>query len=191
MKLIVGLGNPGIKYAQTRHNVGFVAVDRLSEAWGIPVNSFKWNADVGEGHIRGEKVILCKPQTFMNRSGLAVRPAVDYFNLDIEDLVIVYDDLDLPPGKIRLRLKGSAGGHNGMKSVIQHLGTDHFKRIRIGIGRPESPHPVTDYVLRPFAKDEEESVADALDRVVAAINCWTESTFLEAMNRYNSESPPV
>lgn len=185
MKLIVGLGNPGLKYAQTRHNVGFFAIDRLSEAWGIPMNTHKWEADVGEGHLRGEKVMLCKPQTYMNRSGMAVRPIVDYFNFDIDDIVLIYDDLDLPPGRIRLRLKGSAGGHNGMKSVIQHLGTDHFKRIRIGIGRPEPPRSVTDYVLRPFAKDEEELVADALDRVVEAINCWTDSTFLEAMNRYN------
>lgn len=187
MKLIVGLGNPGIKYAQTRHNVGFFVVDHLSEQWSIPLKQHKWEAEIGEGRICGEKVVLCKPQTFMNRSGMAVRPVFDFFNADIDDIVVIYDDLDLPPGQIRLRLKGSAGGHNGMKSIIGHLGTDQFKRIRIGIGRPEPPYPVTDYVLSPFAEDEEEAVADAVERAAEAINHWTQSTFLDAMNRYNSK----
>lgn len=186
MKLVVGLGNPGIKYALTRHNVGFFVIDRLSEEWGVPVKQHpKWNAEIGEGHVRGEKMMLLKPQTFMNLSGLAVRPVMDYFNMDVDDLVVIYDDLDLPPGKIRLRLKGSAGGHNGMKSVIQHLGTDQFKRIRIGIDRPKPSVAVTDYVLTPFAKHEEEAMAEAVDRAASAVNCWTEANFLEAMNRYN------
>lgn len=187
MKLIVGLGNPGTLYARTRHNVGFRVIDRLGDQWGVSVNRRKWDALIGEGRIRGEKVVLLKPQTYMNRSGMAVRPVVDYFQLDVDDLVVVYDDLDLPPGQIRLRLKGSAGGHNGMKSVIQHLGTEQFKRVRIGIGRPEPPQAVTDYVLEPFTRDEEKIVDEALDRAVDAIRCWTESTFLEAMNRYNAK----
>lgn len=185
MKCIVGLGNPGIQYVHTRHNVGFMVIDRLSETWGIPVNRHKWDAETGEGRIRGEKVILCKPQTYMNRSGLAVRSICDYFKITIDNLVVIYDDLDLSPGQIRLRLKGGAGGHNGMKSIIHHLGTDEFKRIRIGIGRPDASYSVTDYVLQPFAKHEEEPIAAALERAVKATNCWTDSTFLQAMNRYN------
>lgn len=185
MKVIIGLGNPGMKYAQTRHNVGFLCIDRLCEKWDVPLAQFKWEADIGERQLGGEKVILCKPQTYMNRSGAAVRALMDDVKADIEDLVVIYDDLDLPPGRIRLRLKGGAGGHNGVKSVIQHLGTDQFKRIRIGIGRPHPPVSVTDYVLSPFARVEEERVAGALDRAVEAVACWLESSFPEAMNRYN------
>ncbi|MRG27021.1 MULTISPECIES: aminoacyl-tRNA hydrolase [Laceyella] len=185
MKLIVGLGNPGIKYAQTRHNIGFWVIDRLSDEWGIPVNKEKWKAEVGEGVVRGEKVILMKPLTYMNLSGEAVRPAMDWLKADLDELVVVYDDLDLPPGQIRLRLKGSSGGHNGMKSLIQHLGTDQFKRIKIGIGRPQGRMPVPDYVLSPFHKSELELMADAVERSASAINCWLDKTFLEAMNRYN------
>jgi PTH1 family peptidyl-tRNA hydrolase len=187
MKLIVGLGNPGIKYAQTRHNIGFWVIDRLSEEWGIPVNKEKWKAEVGEGVVRGEKVILMKPLTYMNLSGEAVRPAMDWLKADLDELVVVYDDLDLPPGQIRLRLKGSSGGHNGMKSLIQHLGTDQFKRIKIGIGRPQGRMTVPDYVLSPFHKSELELMADAVERSASAINCWLDKTFLEAMNRYNTK----
>lgn len=186
MKLVVGLGNPGIKYAMTRHNVGFFVIDRLSEQWQMPTKTHhKWNAEIAEGRIRGEKVVLFKPQTYMNRSGEAVRPVVEYFNIDLDDIVVIYDDLDLPPGKIRLRLKGSAGGHNGMRSVIHHVGSETFKRIRVGIGRPVPPMSVTDYVLTSFAKEEEADVAEAVDRAVASVNCWIDSGFLAAMNRYN------
>lgn len=189
MKLIVGLGNPGMKYAVTRHNVGFFVIDQLQEEWGISLkHHHKWDAEIGDGHVNGEKVTLCKPQTYMNRSGLAVRPVVDYFHIALEEIVVIYDDLDLSPGHIRLRMKGSAGGHNGMRSIIQHLGTDEFKRIRIGIGRPVPPLTVTDYVLAPFREDEEEKVAGALDRAVASVNCWLDSTFHEAMNRFNGKA---
>lgn len=188
--MIVGLGNPGIKYAKTRHNIGFWVVDLLSEEWGIPVNKEKWKAEVGEGFVRGEKVFLIKPLTYMNLSGESVRPAIDWLKADIDELVVVYDDLDLPPGQIRLRLKGSSGGHNGMKSLIQHLGTEEFKRIKIGIGRPQGKMPIPDYVLSDFHKSEIESMADAVDRAAEAINCWIDSTFEEAMNRYNKKSLP-
>lgn len=185
MKCIVGLGNPGTQYNHTRHNIGFMAIDRLSAAWDISVHRRKWEGETGEGWVRGEKVVLCKPQTYMNRSGMTVRPLCDYFKITMDNLVVIYDDLDLPLGQIRLRLKGSAGGHNGMKSIIQHLGTEEFKRIRIGIGRPNASHSVTDYVLQPFAEHEEEPIAAALERVVEAVNCWIDSTFLVAMNQYN------
>jgi PTH1 family peptidyl-tRNA hydrolase len=185
MKIIVGLGNPGIKYALTRHNIGFWVIDELSRVWGIPVQKEKWKAEVGEGIVEGEKVILIKPLTYMNLSGESVRPAVEWLKADLEDLCVVYDDLDLPPGKIRLRLKGSSGGHNGMKSIIQHLGTDEFKRIKIGIGRPEGGMSVPDYVLSPFKKEEEEVIADAVSRAAQAIDRWVKSNFQEAMNVYN------
>lgn len=186
MKLVVGLGNPGIKYAMTRHNVGFFVIDRLSEQWQTSGKiHHKWQAEIAEFRTPREKVVLLKPQTYMNRSGEAVRSVTDYFNIDLDDVVVIYDDLDLPPGKIRLRLKGSAGGHNGMRSIIQHVGSEQFKRIRVGIGRPVPPLSVTDYVLAPFAKGEAADVADAVDRAAASVNCWTESSFLEAMNQYN------
>jgi PTH1 family peptidyl-tRNA hydrolase len=185
MKLIVGLGNPGMKYAKTRHNVGFWVIDELSRRWGIPVTKEKWNSEVGEGVVRGEKVILMKPLTYMNLSGEAVRPALDWLKADLEDLCVIYDDLDLPPGQIRLRLKGSSGGHNGMKSIIAHLGTDQFKRIKIGIGRPQGPMPIPDYVLGTFSAAELEEISDAVGRAADAVSHWLESTFLEAMNDYN------
>jgi PTH1 family peptidyl-tRNA hydrolase len=185
MKLIVGLGNPGIRYADTRHNVGFWVIDELSRRWGIPVNKEKWKAETGEGVVRGEKVILMKPLTYMNLSGEAVRPALDWLKADLEELCVIYDDLDLPVGQIRLRLKGSSGGHNGMRSLIAHLGTDQFKRIRIGIGRPQGNRSVPDYVLSPFAREEREPVMDAVNRAASAVERWLESDFLAAMNAFN------
>lgn len=186
MKLIVGLGNPGMKYALTRHNVGFWTIDQLSREWGIPLDREKWKAEVGEGVVNGEKVVLMKPQTYMNLSGESVRPAMEWLKLELEDLCVIYDDLDLPPGQIRLRLKGSSGGHNGMKSLIQHLGTDEFKRVKIGIGRP-TRQPVPDYVLSQFSKEDTPVVYDAVDRSAEAIKYWVGANFLEAMNKYNGK----
>lgn len=185
MKIIVGLGNPGMKYALTRHNVGFWVIDQLSHHWGIPVSKEKWKAEVGEGVVNGEKVVLIKPLTYMNLSGESVRPAMDWLKADLEDLCVIYDDLDMPPGKIRLRLKGSSGGHNGMKSIIHHLGTDQFKRLKVGIGRPPGRMPVPDYVLSRFSKEEQSVIDDAIDRSAKAMNSWLDSTFSEVMNIYN------
>ena len=185
MKLIVGLGNPGRQYAKTRHNVGFWVIDQLSEQWGIPVTKEKWKGEVGEGFVHGEKVILLKPMTYMNLSGESVRPAFDWLKLDLDELCVIYDDLDLPRGQIRLRLKGSSGGHNGMKSIIHHLGSDQFKRIKIGIDRPAGNLSVPDYVLSPFYKEELEEVLDAVDRAKEAVNEWVKTDFLQAMNQYN------
>jgi len=187
MKLIVGLGNPGIRYAKTRHNVGFWVIDELSRRWSIPVNREKWRAEVGEGVVRGEKVVLMKPLTYMNLSGEAVRPAIDWLKADLEELLVIYDDLDLPPGQVRLRLKGSSGGHNGMKSIIQHLETDRFKRIRIGIGRPHPGMSVPDYVLSPFSKEELDEILKAVNQSADAVGCWLEEGFLQAMNKFNSK----
>jgi PTH1 family peptidyl-tRNA hydrolase len=188
MKVIVGLGNPGIKYVMTRHNVGFWVIDCLSREWGIPIHKEKWKAEVGEGMVHGEKVILIKPLTYMNLSGESVGLALNWLKADIDDLIIIYDDLDLPPGQIRLRQKGSSGGHNGIKSLIAHLGTDQFKRIKIGIGRPQGKISVPDYVLSPFSKEETDLIYDAVDRSVQAVNCWIQSGFLEAMNIYNTKA---
>ncbi|MGA8942992.1 MAG: aminoacyl-tRNA hydrolase [Thermoactinomyces sp.] len=185
MKLVVGLGNPGIKYAKTRHNIGFWVIDRLSEKWGIPVNREKWRGVTGEGFVHGEKVVLLKPMTYMNLSGESVRAAVDWLKIDLDDLCVIYDDLDLPPGQIRLRLKGSSGGHNGMKSIIRHLGTDQFKRIKLGIGHPAGKRPVIDHVLSSFSKEELEQITDAVDRAKDAVDKWVETNFSQAMNQYN------
>ncbi|MDR6227107.1 aminoacyl-tRNA hydrolase [Desmospora profundinema] len=187
MKVIVGLGNPGIRYALTRHNIGFWVVDRLSDRWGVPVNKEKWRGFVGEGHVRAEKVVLIKPETYMNRSGESVRPALEWLKCSVEDLMVVYDDLDLPPGQIRLRMKGSSGGHRGVQSLIDHLGTNDFKRIKIGIGRPQGRIPVPDYVLSRFAREEEEAIMEAVQRSADAIEEWLGTSFPEVMNRYNQK----
>lgn len=185
MKLIVGLGNPGEKYAATRHNVGFWVIDHLAERWQIPVKQSKWKGLTGSGRVMGERVVLLKPMTYMNLSGESVRPAWDWLKCDIEDLAVICDDLDLPLGQLRLRKKGSSGGHRGLQSLIAHLGTHEFKRIRIGIGRPEKQMPVTDYVLSPFTREEQPLIEEAVEKAAEAVHHWVVSTFDEAMNRFN------
>lgn len=185
MKVIVGLGNPGFKYKKTRHNIGFTVLDALSRRLQIPMKKKKFNAAFGMADVNNEEVVLLAPLTYMNASGEAVRPFLDYFNVRTEDLAVIYDDLDLPTGKIRLRKKGSAGGHNGMKSVISHLGTQEFKRIRIGIQHPEYGGDVIDYVLRPFSRNEKSDVEKAVADVVSACEMWLSSSFPEVMNEYN------
>ena len=147
MKMIIGLGNPGKQYEMTRHNIGFHVIDELADRLGAPPMQAKFNGMYTAVHRPAGKVMLVKPLTFMNLSGECVRPLMDYFEVDVEEIVVFYDDLDFSPGEIRLRQRGSAGGHNGMKSLIAHLGTDKFNRIRIGIGRPISGMKVSDYVL--------------------------------------------
>ncbi len=185
MKLIVGLGNPGKKFENTRHNVGFMAVDQLSKELGISLDQKKFQGIYGKGMVNGEAVYLLKPQTFMNLSGESVRPLMEYFNIDVEDLLVIYDDLDLPTGKVRLRQKGSAGGHNGMKSIITHIHTQEFKRVRIGIDR-SARQSVIDYVLKPFSKEEAEPIQDAIERTVKACEAWTTNSFPEVMNQFNA-----
>lgn len=185
MKLIVGLGNPGTKYERTRHNIGFIIIDVLAEKWDIKLNQSKYNGLYGVGTVAGEKVVLLKPLTYMNLSGEAIAPLSKFYKLGLEDIAIIYDDLDLPRGKIRLRQKGSAGGHNGMRSAIHHLGGDGFNRIRVGIGRPEGRIPVPDYVLTNFGEQEQEVMADAIGKTVEACEQWLHEPFLKVMNTYN------
>ncbi|QGM31853.1 aminoacyl-tRNA hydrolase [Bacillus sp. N3536] len=185
MKMIVGLGNPGKQYEATRHNIGFQVIDELSKRLSIPLNHSKFNGMYGTGHIGTEKVMLLKPLTYMNLSGECIVPLMDYFGVEDEELVVIYDDLDLQVGKLRLRQKGSAGGHNGIKSIIQHLGTQEFNRIRIGIDRPKNGMKVPDYVLSDFTKEEKIEIEIATQKSADACEQWFNKSFLEVMNIFN------
>lgn len=185
MKLIVGLGNPGKEYEMTRHNIGFLVVDELSKQLNISLDKSKFKGLFGMGYVNGEKVILCKPLTYMNLSGECVRPLMDFYDIPIEDVLVIYDDLDLSVGKIRLRTKGSAGGHNGVKSMISHLGTQQFNRIRIGIDRPKNGETIVNYVLGRFTVDELPILNDAIQKSTKACEKWISHPFLEVMNEFN------
>jgi PTH1 family peptidyl-tRNA hydrolase len=185
MKLIVGLGNPGERYEHTRHNIGFLIVDRLAERWGIRWSPTKLKGWVGEGSFSGEKVVLLKPMTYMNLSGESVRPVKDWYKVDLDQIAVIYDDLDLPTGQLRLREKGSAGGHNGMKSIIQHLGTQEFKRIRVGVDRPSPGDDIARYVLEPFPKAQQTLVEESIDRSCQAVESWIKESFFKAMNQFH------
>lgn len=187
LKLIVGLGNPGKQYENTRHNIGFIVIDRLSQKLNISLTKKKFKGLYGKGNINGQEIILLKPMTYMNLSGEAVKPFMEYFRIANENLLVIYDELDLPVGKIRLRYKGSAGGHNGIKSIINHLGSEQFNRIRIGIDRPQSGYPITDYVLGTFTKEEKEIIDKMVEKTVEACEMWLEKPFIEVMNRYNNK----
>nr|WP_090893192.1 aminoacyl-tRNA hydrolase [Evansella caseinilytica] len=185
MKLIAGLGNPGMKYDGTRHNVGFDVIDLCAEKLGIELNKSKFKGVYGEKMINGEKIILLKPLTYMNLSGESVAPLMKFYRVEPNNLVVIYDDLDLGPGAVRLRQKGSAGGHNGMKSIIAHIGTEAFNRIRVGVGRPPKGEPVPDYVLgKPFA-EERTAINEAVQKSAEAVVAWTSDTFIKVMNVYN------
>ncbi|WP_428910334.1 aminoacyl-tRNA hydrolase [Niallia sp. Krafla_26] len=185
MKLIVGLGNPGKQYEHTRHNIGFEVVDALAEKLDISLDQAKFKGIFGYRTIEGEKVFLLKPLTYMNLSGESISALMNYYQMDVEDLVVIYDDLDLPVGKIRLRQKGSAGGHNGIKSIISHLGTSDFNRIRVGINRPSNGMPIVDYVLGRFQQEEMEQVQIAVVKSVDACEEWIKKPFIQVMNIYN------
>jgi PTH1 family peptidyl-tRNA hydrolase len=183
-KLIIGLGNPGRKYANNRHNVGFQCLDRLAEAWSLSFGRRKHRALLAQGEIAGLKVILAKPQTFMNLSGEAVERLARFYRVPPKDILVIYDDLDLPVGKIRLRPEGGSGGHKGMKSIMERLGTNGFPRLRVGIGRPPHGDPV-DYVLGDFTPDERIAIDEARERVVSAVELWLAAGIVAAMNKYN------
>ncbi len=187
MKLIFGLGNPGDKYRSTKHNIGFITVDELAFQMGIAFNKSQFNSAYAEGRIGTEKVLLIKPLTFMNKSGESVRPWVDYYDLDEEnDIVVIYDDMDLAVGKVRLRLKGGHGGHNGMRSIIKHLGTKEFNRIKIGIGRPREEQSVVSHVISKFPKEEHEDMLSAVKLANDALMAWAEGMpFQEVMSKFN------
>ena len=185
MKMIVGLGNVGLRYDGTRHNTGFMVVDELADRNQIKINKEKDEAMIGQGMIDGEKVLLVKPMTFMNDSGRAVRPLMDFYKIDVDDLVIVQDDLDMEVGRVRLRQKGSAGGHNGIKSIIQHVGTQDFKRVKVGIGRPKIM-TIVDWVLGRFTPTERPFFEEGRDKAAAAIEYWVQTgDFMKTMNKFN------
>lgn len=185
MKLIVGLGNPGKEYAGTRHNLGFQLVHNLGEKYGIRVADNRHRALLGTGEIAGEKVMLVQPLTYMNRSGEAVREIVRYYQLLIDDLLIIYDDMDLELGQIRIRPRGSSGAHKGMESVIKCLGTTDIPRLRLGIGRPPEEIPVVDFVLSPFQQDEQAEVRRMLDDAAEAVKTILTRGIQQAMNDFN------
>ncbi|MCR4777286.1 MAG: aminoacyl-tRNA hydrolase [Lachnospiraceae bacterium] len=188
MFLIVGLGNPGTKYAGTRHNIGFDTITHLSDEYDIKLNKKEHKAVCGAGFINGNKVILAQPQTFMNLSGESVREFVDFYHLDPEsELIVISDDIDLEPGNIRVRPKGSAGGHNGLKNIIAHLGTQNFTRIKIGVGARPTEWDLADHVLARFDKDTEEIIRDAIDRAAKAAVTIMEEGPEAAMNKYNQK----
>lgn len=187
MKLIVGLGNWGSEYNNTRHNIGFITIEYLADKLGIDFNKTKFFASVGEGFYQGEKIILMRPQTFMNRSGQAVRAAADFYKLDIEDIFIIFDDMDLPCGMIKIRQKGSAGGHNGMKDIISNMGSDKISRCKIGIDHPLYGDTVN-YVLGTFNADERELLKPAVADAADAVLCWLQEGPAAAMNRFNGKA---
>lgn len=185
MKWIVGLGNPGAQYEKTRHNIGFMAVNELGRRHGIDIKQSKCKALLGEGFISGHKVALIKPMTYMNLSGEAVRAYMDYYKVALEDMIVVYDDLDTELGRNRLRYQGSAGGHNGIKSLIQHTGTQTFNRIRMGISRPDPGHAVVDYVLSTFAKKDAGLLQTSIDAACDAIEYSLDHSFEQTMAKFN------
>lgn len=186
MKLIVGLGNPGERYAQTRHNAGFWVVDTLAERWGIALKSTNFRAIYGEGHYGGEKVVLAKPQTFMNLSGEAVRGLVDYWQVELADMLVIHDDLDLPAYRIRFKCGGGSGGHRGVTSIIHHLQSESFARLKIGIGRPPELMPVEEFVLCRMTEEEAAAYQAVVQRCAEAVEVWAGSGIEQAMSQYNS-----
>lgn len=184
--LIVGLGNPGKEYINTRHNVGFEAVDAFCSKHDIKLNKEKFRAILGEGRIGTERIIVAKPQTYMNLSGESVREIADWYKIDDENIIIIYDDISLPTGFLRIREKGSAGGHNGIKNIIYQLGSDVFPRIKIGVGKPENPdYDVKDYVLGKFSKEETDTLIKTVVRAVSAAEEIILADAKSAMNKYN------
>ena len=186
MFIIAGLGNPDEKYQGTRHNVGFDVVDRLAEKYQIAVDTKKHRALIGKGVIEGQKVLLVKPQTYMNLSGESIRSLVEYYKIDPEEeLIVIYDDISLEPGKIRIRKKGSAGGHNGIKNIIAQLGTQNFQRIKVGVGEKPKGWDLADYVLGHFSKEDRGLVDDALKRAAGAVELMVQGEVDQAMNQFN------
>lgn len=188
MYLIVGLGNPGREYENTRHNIGFQTLDKLAEASGIEVLEKKHKAMIGKGVIDGQKVILAKPQTYMNLSGESVRELTSYYKVDESaELIVISDDISLPPGQLRIRKKGSAGGHNGLKNIIQCLGHDGFIRLKMGVGEKPADYDLKDYVLGHFTGDERKLMEDAAGRGADAIRMIMAQGPDAAMNEYNKK----
>ena len=190
MKVIVGLGNPGTKYAGTRHNIGFDTVTALADKYSIKLKDKKFNGLIGEGFIEGEKIMLVQPQTYMNLSGECVGLIAGFYKLDAEDIIVICDDINLDTGRLRIRAKGSAGGHNGLKNIIAHLGTEAFPRIRIGVGEKTEGWDLADYVLARFSGEDEATMRKAIKNAVGAVETWISYDIGKAMNLYNVNPNP-
>ena len=184
-KLIVGLGNPGPEHAFNRHNVGFQCLDRIAQAHELEFTQRRFGASLAFGEILGVKVLLAKPLTYMNLSGRAVGPLVRWYKVSAAGLLVIYDDMDLPLGSIRLRQGGGAGGHKGMLSIVEPLGTQDFPRLRVGIGRPPGKMDPVNYVLDDFTPGERTVIEEAYDRAISTVECWLSEGIVEAMSRYN------
>ncbi|MEG0961457.1 MAG: aminoacyl-tRNA hydrolase [Lachnospiraceae bacterium] len=186
MYVIAGLGNPTAKYEKTRHNVGFDVIDMLAEKYNIKIKEHKHKALCGTGIIQGEKVLLVKPQTFMNLSGESIGAILNFYKIEPQsNFIVVYDDISLEPGKLRIRKKGSAGGHNGMKSIIAHVGTQEFPRIKVGVGEKPAGFDLADYVLGHFSKGDREKVEEAFEKAVDAVDYLVQGETDQAMNLFN------
>lgn len=188
MYLIAGLGNPDKKYEHTRHNVGFDVIDELAEKYNININEKKHKAFIGKGVIEGQKVVLAKPQTYMNLSGESIVELVHYYKIDPEtEMIVIYDDISFAPGNLRIRQRGSAGGHNGIKNIIKCLGTQEFMRIKVGVGEKPPNWDLADFVLGHFAKEERENLESAIDRAMEAVGYMINGDVVKAMNEYNKK----
>ncbi|WP_346355201.1 aminoacyl-tRNA hydrolase [Azotosporobacter soli] len=185
MKIIVGLGNPGQEYSATKHNVGFMVLDELASRWNVTGWRKRSNAEVAEYRLGSEAVLLVKPQTYMNLSGTAVGELARWYKVAEEDIVVIFDDMDLPTGKLRLRMKGGSGGHRGIESLLQHLAKDSFLRLRMGIGRPPAGWQVVDYVLSRFTAEEQPLIAAAIERSAEAVEAIVKDGMNKAMNLFN------
>ena len=191
MYIIAGLGNPTMQYEGTRHNAGFDVIDALADKYNISVDGRKNRAYIGKGIIEGQKVLLVKPQTYMNLSGESIGGLVDYFKIDEEqDLIVIYDDISLPPGQIRIRKKGSAGGHNGIKNIIAHLGTQVFPRIKVGVGEKPKKYDLADYVLSHFTKAEREEMEEGYQKAIQAVEKILAGEMEAAMDEFNRKVKP-
>ena len=187
MYIIAGLGNPGRQYAHTRHNVGFDAIDVLAEKYNIKVENAKGRALTGSGRIEGQSVLLVKPLTYMNLSGESIRALTDFYKIDeTSQLIVIYDDISLPPGQLRIREKGSAGGHNGIKSIISHLGGQEFLRIKVGVGEKPAGWDLADYVLCRMSAEEQQQIGETAAQAAEAAVCIIEQGLGKAMNRFNT-----
>ena len=187
MKVIVGLGNPTDQYKGTRHNVGYIAIDRIAEANRININQHKFKAMVGSGFIGGSKVLLVKPLTYMNLSGESIRPILDFYKLDLSDILVIYDDISLEVGQLRIRRKGSAGGHNGIKNIIANLGSSVFPRIKVGVGEKPKGYDLADYVLGKFSKEDRVLMEEGYDLACEASALIMQGAIDQAMNEYNQK----
>ncbi len=185
MKVIVGLGNPESKYKGTRHNIGFEVINKLAYDHNININKAKHKAHIGEGNINGQKVLLVKPQTYMNLSGESVKEIVSFYKLDLEDLIIIYDDITLDVGDMKVRKSGSAGGQNGMKNIIQKLGTDNIQRIKVGIGARPEKYKLADYVLSTYKKDEFDDMVQGVTYATDALESFLKDGIDNCMNKHN------